>query len=134
MISVFLRQSSSERELNELLEYAILQRFKTFTLEEIRKMIELTPLEETVAGKQLIQQGMDQGMEKGLEKGMKTGLEKGMETGLEKGQLIGQIQLIQRLLKRPSSPTKSLSHLGIKELEATLAALEADWSKGTKEG
>jgi hypothetical protein len=112
---------SRKKTLNELLEYAILQRFKTFTLEEIRKMIELTPLEETVAGKQLIQQGMD------------IGLEQGMETGLEKGQVIGQIQLIQRLLKRSPTPTQSLSHLDITELEATLAALEADWSKETKE-
>ena len=45
------------KTLTELLEYAILQRFKTFTLEEIRKMIELTPLEDTVAGKDLIQIG-----------------------------------------------------------------------------
>jgi hypothetical protein len=57
-----------------------------------------------------------------------------METGLEKGQLIGQIQLMQRLLKRTPAPTKSLRHLDIQELESTLAALEADFSKGTKQG
>ncbi|MFW6240286.1 MAG: DUF2887 domain-containing protein [Thermodesulfobacteriota bacterium] len=119
---------SRRKTLNELLEYAILQRFKTFTLEEIRKMIELTPLEETVAGKQLIQQGMDQGMEKGLEKG----LEKGMEKGMEKGQLIGQIQLIQRLLKRPRTPNESLNDLDSGELRAMLATLEGDLSKEAK--
>lgn len=104
---------SRKKALNEMLEYAILQRFKTFTLEEIRKMIELTPLEETVAGKQLIQQGMDM--------------------GLERGQLIGQIRLIQRLLKRSPTATQSLSKLDIQELESMLAALEADFSKGAKE-
>lgn len=82
-----------KKTLTVLLEYAIFQRFKTFTLEEIRKMIELTPLEDTVAGKALIQIGM------------------------EKGQLIGQIQLIQRLLKRPQSSDQTLSILTVEELE-----------------
>ena len=103
-----------KKTLNELLEYAILQRFKTFTLEEIRKMIELTPLEDTVAGKELIQQGIDQGIDQGMEKGM------------EKGQRIGQIRLIQRLLKRPQTPNESLSILDVEELETMLANLEAD--------
>ena len=107
-----------KKALTELLEYAILQRFNEFTLEEIRKMIQLTPLEETVAGKQLI----DQGLQKGLEKGLERGLEKGME----KGQFIGQIQLIQRLLKRPQTPNESLAILDVGELEDMLANLEAD--------
>ncbi len=71
-------------------------------------MIQLTPLEETVAVKELIQET--------LEKGMK------------KGQLIGQIQLLQRLLKRPQTPNKTLTGLGLKELQAMLAKLEADLS------
>ncbi len=100
--------------MTELLEYAILQRFKTITLEEIRKMIELTPLEETVAVKQLIDQGLQKGIEKGMEKGM------------EKGQFIGQIQLIQRLLKRPQTPNESLAILDVEELKTMLTNLEAD--------
>ena len=44
--------------LNELLEYAVLQRFSDLTLEEVRKMIQLTPLEKTVAGQELIQMGV----------------------------------------------------------------------------
>ena len=99
---------NKKKTLTELLEYAILQRFKDITLEEIRKMIQLTPLEETVAVKELIQET--------LEKGMK------------KGQLIGQIQLLQRLLKRPQTPNKTLTGLGLKELQAMLAKLEADLS------
>jgi len=104
-----------KKTLTELLEYAILQRFKEFTLEEIRKMIQLTPLEETVAGKQLI----DMGVEKGVEKGM------------EKGRLIGQIQLIQRLLRRPKTPYETLAFLDVEELSPMLANLEADLSNET---
>jgi len=40
--------------LNELLEYAVLQRFSDLTLEEVRKMIQLTPLEKTVAVQELM--------------------------------------------------------------------------------
>ena len=47
--------------LKELLEYAVLQRFSDLTLEEVRKMIQLTPLEKTVAGQELIQIGHLQG-------------------------------------------------------------------------
>ena len=49
------------KTLNELLEYAVLQRFSDLTLEEVRKMIQLTPLEKTVAGQELIQMGLLQG-------------------------------------------------------------------------
>ena len=94
------------KSLEELLEYAILQRFKTLTLEEIRKMIQLTPLEESVAVQELVQQGR--------------------EEGLEKGQWIGQIQLIQRLLKRPKTPKESLRGLELGELESMLAKLETE--------
>lgn len=68
-------------------------------------MIQLTPLEETVAVKELIQ--------------------KGMEKGMKKGQLIGQIQLLQRLLKRPETPDETLTGLGLKELQTMLEKLEA---------
>jgi hypothetical protein len=105
-----------KKTLTELLEYAILQRFKRFTLEEIRKMIELTPLEDTVAGKQLIQQGIDEGMEKGMKKGM------------EKGQITGQIRLIERLLKRPQTPNESLAILDVEALGVMLAKLEGELS------
>ena len=119
---------SRRKTLDELLEYAILQRFQTITLEEIRKMIQLTPLEETVAVKELIRQSMEKGMEKGMERGM----EKGMETGMEKGRLIGQIQLIQRLLKRPRTPEASLRALDSGQLETMLANLEADLTREAK--
>ena len=49
-------------------------------------MIQLTPIEETVAGKELIQMG------------------ESIEKGIEKGELIGKIQMAQRFLKRPVHP------------------------------
>jgi hypothetical protein len=36
-------------------------------------------------------------------------MEQGLEKGLQKGQFIGQIQLIQRLLKRPQTTNESLN-------------------------
>ena len=47
------------------------QLFKTKTRTQITKMIaELTPIEETVAGRELIGIGMERGMERGMECGM----------------------------------------------------------------
>jgi hypothetical protein len=45
---------------------------------------------------------------------------------LAKGQLIGQIRLIERLLKRPQTPKESLALLDVEELETMLANLETD--------
>jgi len=92
--------------LQELLEYAILQRFPKLNLAEIRKMLQLTPLENTVAGQELIQQGMEQGM--------------------EKGELIGEIRMAQRVLKRPLSSKETLSQQSITELRRLLSQLEAE--------
>ena len=48
-------------ELTELLLYAIVQRFRKLTLEEVRKMVQLTPLDKTVAGQELILMGREEG-------------------------------------------------------------------------
>ena len=64
-------------------------------------MIQLTPLEETVAGKEL----------------------------MEKGKEIGKIQLLQLLLKQPQSPENALEVLNIEALKAMLAGLEAELAK-----
>lgn len=90
-----------KKALNDLLEYAILQRFKTLTLKEIREMIQLTPLEETVAGKEL----------------------------MEKGKEIGKIQLLQLLLKQPRSPENALEDLTLKRLKPCLPAWKRNWRK-----
>ncbi len=46
---------SEKRHLIELLTYALVEKFSKLTREEIEKMLKLTPLDETVAGKELIQ-------------------------------------------------------------------------------
>jgi DNA-binding transcriptional MerR regulator len=50
-----------EKEAAELLICAVMERFSDLTLEEVKKMIQLTPLDQTVAGRELIQIGRDQG-------------------------------------------------------------------------
>ena len=99
---------STEKLLIELLENAILSRFPKLTLEEIQKMIQLTPLEQTVAGQELIRMGMNEGILKGL----------------EKGKLIARIQIIQELLKQPLTPEEILISQDIEELRAFLSRLE----------
>jgi predicted transposase YdaD len=64
-----LDQATQER-LVELLIQFLVQKFSHYSREEIEKMIRLTPIEETVVGKELIQEGMERGMEKGFHAGM----------------------------------------------------------------
>jgi len=75
-------------------------------------MVQLIPLEETVAGKELIQMGEDKGIEKGL----------------EKGELIGKIQMAQRFLKRPVTPKPVLKEESIESLQMILERLESELS------
>ncbi|MCP4105628.1 MAG: hypothetical protein GY749_08845 [Desulfobacteraceae bacterium] len=65
-------------------------------------MIQLTPLEETVAGQKLIQ------------------------IGVEKGELIGEIHMAQRFLKRSLTPKKSLLQKNAKYLKMILKQLETE--------
>jgi len=99
-------------ELTELLVYAILQRFQKLTLKEVEKMMQLTPLDQTVAGKELIQMGV----------------ERGVERGVKKGELIGKIQMAQRFLKRRLTPKKKLLLKSTDKLKATLERLESTLS------
>jgi predicted transposase YdaD len=112
-IDAMALSEARKKALEELLEYAILQRFQNLTLEEVRKMIQLTPLEESLAVKELVQQGV----------------EKGVEQGMKKGQVIGQIQLIQRWLKRPQTPSEHLAERPMEELSEMLAGLEGELAK-----
>ena len=70
-----------------MLIYAIVEKFSKLTREVIEKMLKLTPLDENVAGKELIQIGKSQGLQEGREKGREDGI------------LIGQIHMTQNLLK-----------------------------------
>ena len=61
-------QSEDREVLTEIFLNLLLQRFKTKSREEIRKMIaELTPLHETRAGLELLEEGIEKGIEKGIE-------------------------------------------------------------------
>ena len=95
--------------LEELLEYAILQRFPQLTLKEVQKMIQLTPLDKTVAGQELIL----------------FGVKKGKEEGLKKGELIGEIRTMQRILKYSQSSTTELARKTLKELRVLLKQLKS---------
>lgn len=99
--------------LEELLEYAILQRFPQLTLKEVRKMIQLTPLDKTVAGQELILFGI------------KKGVKKGKEEGLKKGELIGEIRTLQRIMKYSQSSTTELARKTLKALRALLKQLKS---------
>jgi len=108
---------STNKLLIDLLENAILSRFPTLTLKEIQKMIQLTPLDKTVAGQELIQMGRKEGAQQGELIGWKR--------GAQQGEIIGKIHLAQRLLKRPVTPKKKLLAQSPKELRAMLKQLEA---------
>jgi predicted transposase YdaD len=113
---------SMNKVLIDLLENGILSRFPKLTLEEIKKMIRLTPLDKTVAGQELIQMGIDEGVLRGLEKGRIEGIEK----GIEKGKIIGKIHATQRFLKRRVTSDKKLLTQSPKELRAILKKLETE--------
>ena len=108
---------NTSKLLIDLLENAILSRFPTLTLKEIQKMIQLTPLDKTVAGQELIQMGRKEGAQQGELIGWKR--------GAQQGEIIGKIHLAQRLLKRPVTPKKKLLAQSPKELRAMLKQLEA---------
>ena len=92
--------------LIELLEYAVLQKFPKLTIKEVQKMLELTPLDKTVAGQELIQIGMEKGMEKGI--------------------LIGNIHTVQRILKQPLTPARKLAGKSVRQLKALASQLESE--------
>jgi len=83
-------------------------------------MINLTPLEKTVAGQELIQIGIEKGIAEGIEKG----IAEGMDRGIEKGEIIGKIQIIQKILKQRQSPKAKLIEKNTEELKEMLKRLE----------
>jgi len=84
-------------------------------LKEIQTMIRLTPLEETFAGQELIQIGIEKGIKQGIEK------------GIEKGELIGRIQLMQSILKHRQSAKTKLLGKSLQELKEMLKKLEKEF-------
>jgi predicted transposase YdaD len=64
-----LDQATQERLVGLLVQF-IVQKFSRYSRKEIEDMIRLVPMEDTVAGQELIQEGMEKGMEKGIHAGM----------------------------------------------------------------
>ena len=106
-----------KRHLRELLIYAIVEKFSKLTREEIEKMLKLTPLDETVAGKELIQIGKSQG------------LQEGREEGREEGIIIGQIHMTQNLLKQEMTPREELIRKSKEELQRLLQQLQSQLTR-----
>ena len=107
---------SEKRHLRELLIYAIVEKFSKLTREEIEKMLKLTPLDETVAGKELIQIGKSQG------------LQEGREEGREEGIIIGQIHMTQNLLKQEMTPQEEFIRKSKEELQSLLQQLQSQFN------
>ncbi len=76
-------------------------------------MVQLTPLEKTVAGKELIYMGKE------------VGLEKGREVGRKEGELIGKIVMLQRFMKYTAYTRDTLLQKKAEELQVILDQLEA---------
>ncbi len=110
------------QKIIELLEFAVWQKLPNLSLKEVQKMIQLTPLEETVAGKELIQMGWQRGQQEGQKKWQ----EEGEKKGLKKGEVIGEIRAIQWMLKLPVSPQKYLSKKGLNTLRKMLQHMKAE--------
>ena len=101
-------------------------------------MIQLTPLEKSVAVQQLIrlnvikskkeakEEGIREGLEKGLEQGLEKGLEKGKKEGIKQGELIGEIRMLQKVLKHAASSKKELTGKTPEELRKLLKQLKAE--------
>jgi predicted transposase YdaD len=80
-------------------------------------MIQLTPLEETTAVKELLQIKETKAMIEGNKQGRKE--------GIEKGKLIGTIMTLQRVMKLTLTEREILMKQSIEQLQTMLAKLEA---------
>ena len=67
----------------------------------------------------------EQLMQKGRQEGRQEGWQKGQQEGWQKGRLVGQVQMCQKLLRRPVSADQVLERQELAELEKELRGLEA---------
>jgi predicted transposase YdaD len=116
-IQALLLSEETLHRVIELLEFAIRQRLPKLSEQEVQTMLHLTPLEETVAGQELIQIGKQEGRKEGRKE------------GINKGELIGEIRVTQKFLKRPVTPVEDLARKSLKTLKVMLQELEADLAK-----
>jgi len=89
---------------------------------EIKKMIQLTPLDKTVAGQELISIGIKIGKKEAKEEAK----EANKKEGIKLGELIGEIRTLQRISKLPQSIKTELAKKTIKELKAMLKQLKSE--------
>lgn len=89
---------------------------------EIKKMIQLTPLDKTVAGQELISIGIKIGKKEAKEEAK----EANKKEGIKLGELIGEIRTLQRISKLPQSLKTELAKKTIKELKAMLKQLKSE--------
>ena len=113
----------------DLLEYAIRQRLPELSEQEVRNMFQLTPLEETVAGRELIQLAKKEGIREGIREGRQEGRQEGEKKGLTKGELIGEIRATQRFLKQPVTPLDTLARKSMRALKTMLQDFEREFAK-----
>jgi len=92
---------SREKYLVELLINVLAQKFTELTEEEINAMLHLTPLDQTTAGKQIYGRGLGH------------------------GELMGKIQVAQKILRHPISSKEELLAKSQEELKRILQDLEA---------
>jgi len=93
-------------------------------------MLQLTPLEKSVAVQQLIRinvtKSKKEAKEDDINEGLKKGKTAGKKEGIKQGELIGEIRTLQRILKYPQSIQSELAEKPLKELRAMLQKLKAD--------
>ena len=106
--------------LEELLGCSIIQRFPKLTLKEVQQMLQLTPLEKSVAVQQLIRINITKSKKEAKAEGIKEGKEK----GIKQGELIGEIRTLQRILKYPQNTQAELAEKPLKELRTLLLKLK----------
>jgi predicted transposase YdaD len=92
-------------------------------------MLQLTPLEETRAVKELIAMGEKRGERRGEKRGEKRGERRGEERGKrlgeKRGEIIGSIRMCQRFLGIPISTSAELAGKSLRQLAAQRKALLA---------
>jgi len=73
-----------------------------------------------------IEKGFIDGIEKGILKGIEKGRIEGLKKGMDKGELIGEIRILQRILKYPQISKTELTQKSSKELRKLLKKLESE--------
>lgn len=109
----------TEAKLITLLVQFVAQRFIHLPRKEIDRMLKLTPFEETVAGKEYIQEGLQQGIQQGIQQGLQQGLQQAIREDIvailderlgrvpaqiaERIQAISDLALLRKLLRQAAT-------------------------------